>query len=114
MDADVIIVGGAVAGAALANVLGSRGVRTLLLEKVSRDVHSTRGDNLHPPTLGILDQWGALDALHEDGALPITELAVSHARRGLIARFTIPAAGEGPAGRTIAVPHDRIEAILFE
>jgi 2-polyprenyl-6-methoxyphenol hydroxylase-like FAD-dependent oxidoreductase len=44
----------------------------------------------------------------------MTELAVSHARRGLIARFPIPAAGEGPAGRTIAVPHDRIEAVLLE
>ena len=114
MDADVLIVGGAVAGGALANVLGSRGVRTLLLEKVSREVHSTRGDLLHPPTLRLLDQWGVLAALHEDGALPMLELAVSHAERGLIARFPIPAAGDGPARRTIAVPHDRIEAVLLE
>src|SRR5712691_8676149 len=105
MDADVIVVGGAVAGAALANALGSRGARTLLLEKVSREIHSTRGDNLHPPTLRILDQWGVLAGLHADGALPITELAVSHARRGFIGRFTIPPAGEGPAGRTISIPH---------
>jgi 2-polyprenyl-6-methoxyphenol hydroxylase-like FAD-dependent oxidoreductase len=52
--------------------------------------------------------------LHADGALPITELAVSHAQRGLIARFDVPAAGDGPAGRTLAVPHDRIEAVLWE
>ncbi len=114
MDADVIVVGGAVAGGALANALGSAGVPTLLLEKVTREVNSTRGDNLHPPTLRMLDQWGVLAALHADGALPITELGVSHAARGLIARFPLTAAGEGPAGRTISVPHDRIEAILHE
>jgi 2-polyprenyl-6-methoxyphenol hydroxylase-like FAD-dependent oxidoreductase len=111
-DTDVVVVGGAVAGASLANALGSRGVHTLLLEKVSREVHSTRGDLLHPPTLRLLDGWGVLEALHSDGALPITELAVSD-RDGLVARFPISAAGEGPAGHTLAVPHDRIEAVLY-
>ncbi len=114
MDADVIIVGGAVAGGALANALGSQGVRTILIEKVSREIHSTRGDNLHPPTLKLLDQWGVLKALHDDEALPITELAVSHARRGILARFALPASGEGMAARTISVPHDRIEAMLYQ
>jgi len=112
-EPDVIIVGGAIAGGALANALGSRGIPTLLVEKVSREVHSTRGDLMHPPTLRILDGWGVLDALHRDGALPITELAVSAADRGLVARFPIDAAGPGAAGRTIAVPHDRIETVLF-
>ena len=114
MDADVIIVGGAIAGGALANALGSQGIETLLIEKVSREVHSTRGDLLHPPTLRILDSWGVLAGLHADGSLPITELAVSERHRGLIARFPLPAVDDGPAGRTIAVPHDRIEAVLYE
>jgi 2-polyprenyl-6-methoxyphenol hydroxylase-like FAD-dependent oxidoreductase len=114
LDADVIVVGGAVAGAALANALGCRGIATLVVEKVSREVHSTRGDLLHPPTLRVLDAWGVLAALHADGALPIVELAVSHARRGLVARFPVPAAADGPAGRTLAVPHDRIEAVLWQ
>jgi 2-polyprenyl-6-methoxyphenol hydroxylase-like FAD-dependent oxidoreductase len=113
LDADVLVVGGAVAGGALANALASRGVSTLVIEKVSREVHSTRGDLLHPPTLRLLAGWGVLEALHADGALPISELAVSHARRGLIARFSVPAANDGPAGRTLAVPHDRIEAVLW-
>lgn len=114
LDADVIVVGGAVAGGALANALGQAGVRTLLVEKVSREVHSTRGDLVHPPTLRILDRWGVLEALHADGALPLTELAVSHPARGIVARFPIQASGEGPASRTVAVPHDRIEAVLYE
>lgn len=109
-----MVVGGAVAGGALANALGQAGVPTILVEKVSREVHSTRGDLLHPPTLRILDGWGVLERLHADGALQIRELAVTHARRGLIARFPIPAPGTGPAGRTLAVPHDRIEAVLYD
>ena len=112
-DADVIIVGGAIAGGALANALGSQGVRTVLIEKVSREIHSTRGDNLHPPTLRILDGWGVLQGLHAAGALPITELAVSHGERGIIARFQIPAANDGPAGRTISLPHDESESVLL-
>jgi 2-polyprenyl-6-methoxyphenol hydroxylase-like FAD-dependent oxidoreductase len=110
--ADVIVVGGAVAGTALANALGTRGVRTLVLEKVSREIHSTRGDLLHPPTLKLLDRLGVLDALHADGALPITEMAVSD-RTGMIARFSVPGADDTSAGRTIALPHDRIEAVMF-
>src|SRR5687768_13944113 len=98
MQSDVIVVGGAVAGGAVANAFGNTGVRTLLLEKVTREVHSTRGDLLHPPTLALLEPWGVLAALHADGALPITELAVSHPQRGRIATFPIRAAGEGSAG----------------
>ncbi len=113
-DADVIIVGGAITGGALANALGSQGVRTVLIEKVSREIHSTRGDNLHPPTLRILEGWGVLDGLHEAGALQITELAVSHAERGMIARFQIPPASDGPASRTISLPHDEIESVLLD
>lgn len=112
-DADVIIAGGAVAGAALANALGSRGVRTVLIEKASREAHSNRGDLIHPPTLRLLDRWGVLQAFHQDGALPMTELAVSHATQGLLARFPLTPADDGPAGRTLAVPHDRIEALLY-
>lgn len=113
METRVIVVGGAVAGASVANAFGTRGVPTLLLEKVSREVHSTRGDLLHPPTLRILERWGVLEALHRDGALPITELAVSD-RGGIIAHFPVHPLDDGPAGRTLAVPHDRIEAVLYE
>lgn len=110
---DVVIVGGAIAGGALANALGSAGIRVRLIEKVSREVHSTRGDLLHPPTLRLLDRWQVLEPLLKDGALRIDELAVSHATQGFIARFHIRATGDGPASRTVAVPHDRIEHVLY-
>lgn len=114
MFPDVIIVGGAVAGAALGNALGWYGVSTLVLEKVTREIHSSRGDLLHPPTLKLLEKWGVLDAMHADGTIPLTELAVTDSVRGLVGRFPVQQTGDGPADRTIAIPHDRIETVFYE
>src|SRR5829696_3491521 len=112
LDPAVIVVGAAVAGGAVANALGSQGVRTLVFEKGFERDNSTRGDFLHPPTLRFLQPWGVLDGLCEDGALPIYHLAVSHRTLGRLATYDVRAQDDGPAGRTIAVPHDRIEAVM--
>lgn len=111
-DADVIVVGSAVAGSAAASAFGKLGPRVLVLEKGAERDNSTRGDILHPPTLRFLEPWGALDALHQDGALPITHLAVTHRELGRLATYPIEPADQGPAGRSLAVPHDRIEAVM--
>lgn len=111
-DADVIVVGAAVAGTAVANALGAAGVRALVLEKGAERDNSTRGDILHPPTLAFLDRWGVLEALHRDGALPITNLSVSHRDLGRLATYPVTPVGEGPASRSIALPHDRIESVM--
>src|SRR5205809_7649153 len=98
LDADVIVIGGAVGGLAVANAFGAAGVSTLVLEKGAERDNSTRGDILHPPTLRFLDRWGVLDALHRDGSLPITQIAVSHSLLGRLATYDVPPQGEGPAG----------------
>src|SRR4051812_4812986 len=108
----VIVVGAAVAGSAVANALGARGIPTLVIEKGFDRDNSTRGDFLHPPTLRFLEPWGVLAALHRDGALPIYHLAVSHRTLGRLATYDVLSQGEGPASRTIAVPHDRIETVM--
>src|SRR5438067_982152 len=108
----VIVVGAAVAGSAVANALGSRGIATLVIEKGFDRDNSTRGDFLHPPTLRFLEPWGVLAALYRDGALPIYHLAVSHRTLGRLATYDVLTQGEGAASRTIAVPHDRIEAVM--
>ncbi|HEY7067745.1 MAG TPA: NAD(P)/FAD-dependent oxidoreductase [Chloroflexota bacterium] len=108
----VIVVGAAVAGSAVANALGARGIPTLVVEKGFERDNSTRGDFLHPPTLRFLEPWGVLEGLFRDGALPIYHLAVSHRTLGRLATYDIPSQGTGPASRTIAVPHDRIEAVM--
>src|ERR687886_913046 len=108
----VIVVGAAVAGSAGANALGQLGVPTLVLEKGAERDNSTRGDILHPPTLAFLQGWGVLDDLCRDGALPLTELAVTSRERGRLAIFPILPQGTGPTAQSIAVPHDRIEAVM--
>jgi 2-polyprenyl-6-methoxyphenol hydroxylase-like FAD-dependent oxidoreductase len=112
MQHRVIVVGAAVGGSAVANAFGQAGIPTLVLEKGAERDNSTRGDILHPPTLAFLDRWGVLGPLHEDGALPITTMAVTSRDLGRLATYPIPPAGDGPAGRSIAVPHDRIEAVM--
>jgi 2-polyprenyl-6-methoxyphenol hydroxylase-like FAD-dependent oxidoreductase len=112
MQHRVIVVGAAVGGSAVANALGQAGIPTLMLEKGAERDNSTRGDILHPPTLAFLDRWGVLGALHADGVLPITTMAVTSRELGRLAAYPIPPANDGPAGRSIAVPHDRIEAVM--
>jgi 2-polyprenyl-6-methoxyphenol hydroxylase-like FAD-dependent oxidoreductase len=112
MQHRVIVVGAAVGGSALANALGSAGIPTLVLEKGAERDNSTRGDILHPPTLAFLDRWGVLGPLHEDGSLPMTTIAVTSAELGRLATYPVKRANDGPAGQSIAVPHDRIEQIM--
>jgi 2-polyprenyl-6-methoxyphenol hydroxylase-like FAD-dependent oxidoreductase len=112
MQHRVIVVGAAVGGSAVANALGQAGIPTLVLEKGAERDNSTRGDILHPPTLAFLDRWGVLGPLHEDGSIPITTMAVTSRELGRMATYPIPPTGDGPAGRSIAVPHDRIEAVM--
>src|SRR5918911_5350198 len=113
-ETTAIVVGAAVAGSAVANALGARGVPTLVVERGFERDNSTRGDFLHPPTLRFLEPWGVLDGLFRDGALPIHHLAVSHRTLGRLATYDVRAQGDGAAGRTIAVPHDRIEVVMKE
>src|SRR5947199_10016623 len=108
----VIVVGAAVAGSAVANAFGQLGVPTLVLEKGAERDNSTRGDILHPPTLAFLEGWGVLRELLADGALPMTSIAVSHRDRGRLATFAIESEGQGPTSQSLAVPHDRIEAVM--
>src|SRR5438067_97339 len=108
----VVVVGAAVAGSAVANALGARGTPPLVVERGFERDNSTRGDFLHPPTLRFLEPWGVLGGLFRDGALPIYHLAVSHRTLGRLATYDVLSQGEGPASRTIAVPHDRIETVM--
>jgi 2-polyprenyl-6-methoxyphenol hydroxylase-like FAD-dependent oxidoreductase len=58
---DVLIVGGGIAGAALACALSDTGLSILLIDRSDRPLDTARGDHLQPRTLEILREWGILD-----------------------------------------------------
>src|SRR3954467_4902333 len=103
LDTEVIVIGGAVGGLAVANAFGKLGLRTLVLEKGPERDNSTRGDILHPPTLRLLEPWGLLGALRAAGGRAMEPIAVSHGAMGRLATSPVTPQGRGPASRTLAM-----------
>lgn len=68
MDTDILIIGGGVAGPAMATALRHSGQRIVMLEKNAGLLDTARGDHLQPSTVEILDNWGALEAFFLAGA----------------------------------------------
>lgn len=67
-DYDVAIVGGGIAGPAMACALAPTGWRVLLVERSADAIDTARGDHLQPKTCEWLADWGVLDDLWALGA----------------------------------------------
>lgn len=65
---DVLIVGGGVAGPALACALRDTDLTITLIEKSDEPADTARGDHLQPRTCEILQRWGVLADLFQRGA----------------------------------------------
>ena len=65
---DVLIIGGGVAGSAMASSLTNKGYRVVLLEKSEKPQDTARGDHIQPYVCEILNQWGVLDDFFAAGA----------------------------------------------
>lgn len=68
LDVDVAIVGGGIAGPAMACALAPTGWRVLLVERSADPLDTARGDHLQPRTCEWLDDWGVLDDMWARGA----------------------------------------------
>jgi len=68
IETDVLIIGGGVAGSAMACSLTGKGYRVILLEKSEKSQDTARGDHIQPYVCNILNQWGVLDSFFEAGA----------------------------------------------
>jgi 2-polyprenyl-6-methoxyphenol hydroxylase-like FAD-dependent oxidoreductase len=65
---DLAIVGGGIAGPALAAALADSGLNIVLIERSTKPLDTTRGDQLQPATCEHMEHWGVLDMLFERGA----------------------------------------------
>lgn len=68
VETDVLIVGGGIAGSALACALRDSGYWVVLVEQRKGRQDTARGDHLQPCTVDALAHWGALDRFFERGA----------------------------------------------
>ncbi len=67
-DFDVAIVGGGIAGPAMACALAATNWRVLLVERSAEAIDTARGDHLQPKTCEWLEDWGVLDEMWRQGA----------------------------------------------
>ena len=68
INTDILIIGGGVAGSALACGIRHKGYRVVLIEKSNKPQDTARGDHLQPYVCEILDKWGVLDHFFQAGA----------------------------------------------
>lgn len=76
---DVIIAGAGAAGLAAARALGALNLRVLVLDRQRTPIPTPKGEILQPEAIRIVDSWGALDALRDTGARPVSRLAIRDA-----------------------------------
>jgi len=67
-DFDLAIVGGGIAGPALAAAVADAGYRTVLVERSAEPLDTARGDHLQPITCELLERWNVLQAMFARGA----------------------------------------------
>ena len=68
IDCDVAIVGGGIAGPALAAALADSEYRVLLVERSADPLDTARGDHLQPASCEWLARWNLLDLMYARGA----------------------------------------------
>jgi 2-polyprenyl-6-methoxyphenol hydroxylase-like FAD-dependent oxidoreductase len=68
IETDILIIGGGVAGSAMACGLRNRGYKVILIEKSDKPQDTARGDHIQPYVCEILERWGGLDDFFQAGA----------------------------------------------
>lgn len=113
IETDILIVGGGVAGAALACALRHQNYRITLVEQRKGKLDTARGDHFQPYTVELLARWGVLDKFFEYGAVK----RLGHEFRTAEGETLLTAAyGELPISHPyfLVFHHDLIAELLLE
>ena len=68
IDTDILIVGGGIAGSALACALRDAGYRIVLVDQRREPLDTARGDHLQPCNVELFARWGVLEKFFSRGA----------------------------------------------
>jgi len=114
MDCDVVIVGGAVAGAALACNLRDTALRVLVLETTPQIPPINRGDALAPCTVSRLARWGALPSFEKHGAIHVAQWRAIGPEGEALLHVKIAQTAPPPHNLILCLPHPILEEALVE
>jgi 2-polyprenyl-6-methoxyphenol hydroxylase-like FAD-dependent oxidoreductase len=103
-DADVLVVGGGVAGGAATCALASHGLSVIVLERKRAESTVNRGEVLHRGAQALLEKWGVLDDFDRAVGARLERYRIHHERLGTVADFD--------QRGDIVVPHPVIEDLL--
>jgi len=112
-DAEVLVVGAGPVGLLLANLLGARGVRVLLVDQRETPPESSMAIGVTPPSLEILRSLD-LDRVFQEAGVPVRHAEVHEARRCL-GRLDFAGIGSDypfflslPQAQTIAILREKL------
>jgi 2-polyprenyl-6-methoxyphenol hydroxylase-like FAD-dependent oxidoreductase len=111
-EAEVIIVGGAVAGASMTHALAEYGISSVLFERSARIPEINRGDVLQPLTLSLLDRWGVHKYVTEMGGFPLFEWNFYNPRIGHLGTWNFSSL-PGSFNHQTILRHVRIHQALY-
>jgi 2-polyprenyl-6-methoxyphenol hydroxylase-like FAD-dependent oxidoreductase len=110
-QAKVVIVGAGPVGLTLANLLGARGIDTLVIERSGQPSNPSRAIGVTPPSLYVLEKLGLAEQLVASG-VPIRR-AVVHGTKRELGQVTFDEIDAGYRF-VLSVPQPNLEALLEE
>lgn len=113
IEPDILIVGGGIAGSALACALRHMNYRIVLVDRRKAPLDTARGDHLQPYTVELLARWGVLPRFFEHGA----GRRLGHEFRTSEGETLLAAAYDElpiPHPYFLVFHHDRIAELLLE
>ena len=114
LSCDVVIVGGAVAGAMLAANLRDTGLDVVVFEAQPKIPPLKRGDLLSPSTVKELARLGMLDAFMARGAVKLRRWVALGPEREVLADVPLAATAPEPYNYCIALPHPLLQGVLSD